>query len=91
MTSRTSRDGCVLSACSIFINNASLWKTFVLLNVRLCLYIQYVIRPSNYILYIKTQTYIGAVVLSTNYAIVKYNDTSYRSILQFNFAQNIDL
>ena len=27
VTSRTSRDGCVLSACSIFINNASLWKT----------------------------------------------------------------
>ena len=27
MTSRTSRYGCVLSACSIFINNASLWKT----------------------------------------------------------------
>ena len=27
MTSRTSRDGCVLSACSIFINNASPWKT----------------------------------------------------------------
>ena len=24
---RTVRDGCVLSACSIFINNASLWKT----------------------------------------------------------------
>ena len=34
---------------------------------------------------------IGAVVPSTNYAIVKYNDTLYRSILQFNFAQNIDL
>ena len=43
--SRTSRDGCVLSAYAIFINNASLWKnlashTFVFLNVRLCLHIQ---------------------------------------------------
>ena len=27
MTSWTSRDGCVLSACAIFINNAGLWKT----------------------------------------------------------------
>ena len=27
MTSRTSRDGCVLSACSIFNYNASLWET----------------------------------------------------------------
>ena len=39
MTSRTSRDGCVLSACSIFINNASLWKT---LQATILFYLMYV-------------------------------------------------
>ena len=38
MTSRTSRDGCVLSACSIFIYNASLWKT---LQATLLFYLMY--------------------------------------------------
>ena len=39
MTSLTSRDGCVLGACSIFINNASLWKT---LPATLLFYLMYV-------------------------------------------------
>ena len=39
VTSRTSRDGCVLSACSIIINNASLWKTW---QATLLFYIMYV-------------------------------------------------
>ena len=39
VTSRASRDGCVLSACSIFINNASLWKT---LQATLLLFLMYV-------------------------------------------------
>ena len=39
MTSRRSRDGCVLSACSIFINKASLWTT---LQATLLFYLLYV-------------------------------------------------
>ena len=39
MTSRTSRDGCVLSASSIFIYNVSLWKT---LQATILFYLMYV-------------------------------------------------
>ena len=39
MTSRTSRDGCVLSVCSIFIKIASLWKT---LQAKHLFYLMYV-------------------------------------------------
>ena len=39
MTSQTSRDDCMLSACSIFINNASLWK---ILQATLLFYLMYV-------------------------------------------------
>ena len=37
--SRTSRDGCMLSACPIFVNNASLWKT---LQATILFYLMYV-------------------------------------------------
>ena len=39
LTSRTSRDGCVLSVCSIFFLNASQWKT---LQATLLFYLMYV-------------------------------------------------
>ena len=67
MTSRTSRDGCVLSACSIFINNVSLWKT---LQATLLFYLMYVcvfIYRNDSLLTIiyKYETRVGPIVLLT--------------------------